>query len=134
VALRDKVMAAKAADTVIGRLDKPRQGALAAPTAHVPNLPVQQVFDTGPFNTAPAQTQIASPAPAASPSEPAKRVRRTKEQIAADEAKKTATQAGEPVRAPFRPAEGGQPNGSFGIAQGATPGEQMAADIAKLFG
>ena len=39
---------------------------------------------------------------------------------------------GEATRAPFR--QDPQPNGSFGIAQGATPGEQMAAEIAKLFG
>ena len=137
VALRDKVTAAKAADTVIGRLDKPRQGALPGPTTSV--MP-PEMRAPGPFAQPAAITQEATSAtttaaPATtSTAEPAKRTRRTKAQIEADEAKKAAPPATGEVRAPFRPAEGGQPNGSFGIAQGATPGEQMAADIAKLFG
>ena len=139
VALRDKATAAKAADTVIGRLDKPRQGAIAAPAQAVVSATSSGVV-ADPFVSAPATPSAVAPlAPTPQTSnsiEPTRRKRRTKEEIAADEAKKAASlAAGETVRAPFRqPAEGGQANGSFGIAPGATPGEQMAADIAKLFG
>ena len=139
VALRDKATAAKAADTVIGRLDKPRQGAIAAPAQAVVSATSSGVV-ADPFVSAPATPSAVAPlAPTPQTSnsiEPTRRKRRTKEEIAADEAKKAAPPVvGETVRAPFRqPAEGGQPNGSFGIAPGATPGEQMAAEIAKLFG
>lgn len=134
VTLRDKAAAAKAADVVIGRLDKPRQGALSAPAT--PTIMAQSQPAPGPFVALPTSAPAAEPTPAASSAPAAdgqiKRTRRTKAQIEADEAKKAAPPAGEPVRAPFR--QDPQPNGSFGITQGATPGEQMAADIAKLFG
>ena len=136
--VRDRALAAKAADIIVGRLDRPRQASLPAPT-----IPVEQaspplsapsaVFPS--TTTAPAPTQTVHPATAASPSEqPQKRRRRTAAEIAADNAKQAP--ASPPAMAPFRPEPNGATpppqQGSFGIQAGTAPNPDLVEAL-KIF-
>ena len=143
-----KALGAKATDIYVGRNDVPIQGALPAPAAQhaLPTIEPQQVQQSAPFTpapvpnagfpltvTAPQPTQIASPAPVASPSEqqPTRRRRRTAAEMAADQAvgQSPPTQ----IEAPFM-QNAGQPAPNFGIQQGVAPNQDLANTLDSLFG
>ena len=171
-AIGQQAIASKQVDMLCGRNDVPRQAALAVRADLVERQVagiVQQVQQPAPFVpaqpaalqstlTVPAQTQTVPLAPAASPSEPTRRRRRTRAEIEADEAAKRggqsagftpgqapSLQTGGPgaigeVRAPFRPAEpaanGPAPAGAaplFGMAQGAPPNAELQQTLDSLF-
>jgi hypothetical protein len=140
---RDKALEQKAPDIIVGRLDRPRQGALPAPAAQEAQQqrPLDQPAQTAIFPstaTAPPQTQTASPAQAASPSD-GKRRRRTKAEIEADNAKAAAPPSTEPRMAPFRPEAMGNgatlaPGPNFGISPGVAPDPALQNAINSIFG
>ena len=170
--VREAALVGKNTDVLVGRNDVPRQGALgpldpANFTQALPAPPLREVLGTaadvarqatlplsGPaagFSSESVSLQTGGPGATAAVSvEPAqKRTRRTKEQIAADNAAKAAgaTQGqaspAAPI-APFRPAEapakadssfGGQNGGSnFGIGGGVAPNAELQATINSVFG
>lgn len=102
-----KMITAKAADQMIGRLDRPRQGALPAPAATP--FPATSAEPLSPLSATPPAQSSPSPLPATpAPTEPAapqRRKRRTQAEIAAAQAP-----AGAPAQAPF---PGGSPTGSI---------------------
>ena len=138
--VRDKALAAKATDMIVGRLDRPRQGQLAAPEAT--SLPLPAPAATAAVQTAafPSTTtaqplatsaRVAHPAPAASPSEAPKG--RGRRRAASAEGGQAGTIA------PFRasPTETVQPassNGQFGISSGVAPNPELEAGIKSIFG
>lgn len=153
VQARDKALAAKASDMIVGRLDRPRQGALPAPQQEVqPVRPLPAPAQTAAFPstaTAPPPTQTAHPAPAASPSEAPKRRRRTQAEIAADNTKAGAPtpaaaapasgQGGQATMAPFRPEaqNGAAPTGNgppFGVGAGVAPDPALTKALGDIFG
>ena len=137
VACRDKALAAKASDIIVGRLDRPRQGASPAPSAAIPAVAEQQhpLPETQPF---PTQPVVQPTAVQAAPVEAPRRRRRTNAEIAAANQAPPAAggQAPAPAMAPFRPEA--QPNGpagpAFGVGQGVAPNPELARDIASIFG
>ena len=125
--LRDKLIAAHATDSMIGRTDIPRDLALAASAQQ------QQIEQhSAPFATAvaPAALPLAvSPTPMADPAAvPAGRRRRNTAE--ARPPQQPAQQA--PFMAPIQPAP--QPQAPFGIAQGAAPDPALANTLEGLFG
>lgn len=128
MAFCDKVLAAKATDELVGRLDLPREGAMALPSAPA----AAQITQTH-TNTAP--TANLTPAPAADTAEPAPAGRRGRRP-------KTNAPAGGPLdKAPFRPepspvagAAAGNGTAQFGIAPGVEPNADLQAAIDDVFG
>jgi hypothetical protein len=150
----------KATDALVGRNDIPRTQALPAPSKYAPNQPghpvtptqapqnaLPQSFQPGPtpLSASPAmapQAPVASPTATASPSEQPRRRRRTKEQIAADNAAGQAPQGqlAAPMQAPFMaapPAPNASPtpgNGTnFGIQPGAAPNPELMQTLNSIF-
>lgn len=154
-----KMKAAKASDVLVGRTDRPRQAALPAPTR-------QEVVPAGELKEGSGQIQggtlgqpqgfqaaTGQPAQGASPSEqpqqPARRRRRTQEQIAADNAAQGSQPASSEQQAPTAPfstvqqpaatAPFAQPAANtaapFGIATNASPPpSDLGSELDKLFG
>jgi hypothetical protein len=151
VQVRDKALGAKASDMIVGRLDRPRQGLLAAPAQEQPRpLPAEAAGFAQPAgfpSTTMAQpsttsTPVAQLAPNASPSEPQRRRRRTQAEIAAASG---ASGAQAPQMAPFRPEaqqtpQPNPPNGghapgpAFGVGQGVAPNPELQSAINSIFG
>jgi hypothetical protein len=129
---RIAVRNSKATDAIVGRTDKPREGLpISQPVAQItaPAAPPQAfVPNVGSPST---PTQTAPLAPAASPSEPTKRKRRTKAEMVA---------AGQPtqgtVQAPFRPepppSTPGNSGAPFGMAPGVAPNPELQATLDGL--
>jgi hypothetical protein len=120
VQCRDKALAAKASDVIVGRLDRPRQQdhSSASPQGGTTQEEVKRHL-------------------ADAPAEPAKRRRRTNAEIAADNVAKGGQ--GAAAMAPFRPEAQAQPqpqpNGpAFGVGQGVAPNQELAASIKDIFG
>jgi hypothetical protein len=136
VQVRDKALAAKASDMIVGRLDRPRQGMLPAPESEVARpLPVQPaVFPSTamePQSTTSAPT--VQPAPNASPSNPPqRRRRRTNAEIAAAN---QSPASGQEQMAPFRPeVANGSAGPAFGVGQGVAPNPELQQAINSIFG
>lgn len=144
LALSDKLIAAKATDGMVGRLDMPIQGALPAPTpaAVQPIAAPSATFQLTP--AAPPQTQTAPPAPAASPSNapPAGRRRRN---AAAPAQPPSPAPSGQQPQAPFMMEQSpvaaapvqqpvNPPQATFGMAPGVSPNPEMNAMLDNLFG
>jgi hypothetical protein len=144
--VRDKALAAKASDMIVGRLDRPRQGVLAAPAQEQPRplpAPIEHVqhaafpsTGTAPPSTTSAQT--GQHVPSASPSEarpPQRRRRRTAAEMQAANAGGAPPQ--QPAMAPFR-VQQVQPNGpagpAFGVATGVAPNPELQGAIDSIFG
>ena len=148
---REKLMAAKATDAMIGRTDMPREGAALAapaqpaqiehqPTSFAPGSTSAAGHGAAPFAPAAAtpsmpmaqpQQVAQQPATAASPSS-GRRRRNTQE------AAPPAQQA-QPQTAPFMPQQQpaqAQPNGgtNFGMAAGAAPDPGLQNTLDNLFG
>ncbi|MFA5897728.1 MAG: hypothetical protein WC829_01315 [Hyphomicrobium sp.] len=132
---REKLMAAKATDAMIGRTDMPREGgALSAPAQAVAQIapPVGQeqtafVPQGMPQQAAPMQ---AAPMAQAAPA-PQGRRRRS----AAAEVPAQAQQA--PQQAPFMPQQAAQPaptGAQFGMQEGAAPNAALQDTLNNLFG
>lgn len=161
MAVRDKALAAKASDIIVGRLDRPRQGVmpalgLAAPLAPVTNGVVQQVeqrplpsepqqqtvFGTTQATPVSAVSQGAANTPQAQTSDPPqRRRRRTQAEMAAANEQVPAPAAGGQM-APFRP-EAAQPAAgaaqqvaqpAFGVGAGVAPNPELQAAINNIFG
>lgn len=149
---------ANATSALVGRTDQPRTEALPAPqqAMGVAALPNQVVMPSqnpavvqAPFvqraalpstPTAPQQAMPAGAAPSVSPSEPARRRRRTKAEMeaakAAEAGAQPATQAPAASQGftPFEPAPAPAANGQFGIQQGAPPPADMEQTLDSIFG
>jgi|HubBroStandDraft_4_1064222.scaffolds.fasta_scaffold00027_32 hypothetical protein len=108
-ALRNKLVTSKATDGIVGRLDQPIQGVLAAPTA---------ATNTGLSGT---QTQPQEKAPVLEG--PKKRGPKPKEAAPA------APENGQTTMAPFRP----EAAPTFGIEQPAAPPADLANDLNAFF-
>lgn len=154
LAVRDKALAAKASDIIVGRLDRPRQGVmpalgLAAPLAPAGNVvepaathsAVDPAWPSGTPTQQATPTQPSSmPATTASPSDPPqRRRRRTQAEMAAQNGQAPAPQQAQPQMAPFRPeaspASGGQaPGPAFGVGAGVAPNPELQAAINNIFG
>jgi hypothetical protein len=142
VTVRDQAIKTKASDIIVGRLDRPRQATLAPPVAARAGLTVLAYDSAAPFpeaatqtQAAPAQTQTAPPAQAASPSDPpARRRRRTKQEMEQANAQQqpAATPAAAPTMAPFRPATNSGP--VFGMQEAPPPNAELQANIESIFG
>ena len=162
LAVRDQAVKTRASDMIVGRLDRPRQAAIAPPAAlphieYVPGAPGHTVPPSTPFpaaaqaatpfpvqnaafpstQAAPAQTQTVPPAQAASPSDPpARRRRRTKQEMEQANAQQqpaaAALAAPAPAMAPFRPAANSGP--AFGMQEAPSPNAELAANIESIFG
>lgn len=160
---RDKLMAAKATDAIVGRTDLPREGMLAAPAAqpalaapqaevgqaqasqtagYVPPGPTAaQVPFVAPPATQPSPTAFtgqpaatAQPAAQSPQSEPQRRRRRTAAEMQAAQAPQNgAAPAAQPQQAPFMPGAAA-PQPNFGIQAGAAPNAELAATLDNLFG
>jgi hypothetical protein len=134
-AFRGKVLSAKGTDALVGRLDKPIANLLGQESSQRPLAPAADAQSAGfpSITTAPAPTQGALPAQAASPSSPP--------QASNGEApapRRRGRPKAEPqpagTVAPFaQNPEGGQA-GTFGIAQPQAPDAQMEADLKSVFG
>lgn len=127
MAFCDKVLAAKATDELVGRLDLPREGAVALPSA-----PAAAQITQTPTNPTPAANP--APAPASQAAEPVPAGRRGRKK-----AESTAT--GPLDKAPFRPepspvagAAAGNGTAQFGIAPGVEPNADLQAAIDDVFG
>ncbi len=103
-----KMIESKAADAMIGRYDRPREGALpqAQPTPALPPPAQQGGFSNGPFPPVASPTPTAGPVAAtqqpAAAQQPTQRRRRTKAEMAQARAQAPAAQP-QPQQAPFRP-------------------------------
>ena len=153
-----KMIEVKAADMMIGKLDKPREAALPAPQPQggiqrtPPQTgPVAPSAAPAPLTLAPTQTSQPSPGVFGGPAQPAapvqmagqqpaqqppqRRRRRTQAEIqAANQAQQQPTQ---PVQAPFRPdpapaANQSAPNAQFGIVQN-PPAPPPGLDLDAVF-
>jgi hypothetical protein len=133
----EKLLMAKATDSMIGRLDRPIQGQIAAPQAPTQQVE-QQVQQSGPFVAPPAATPSMPMAPSfpasqgqpATPASPSNGRRRRNTAQAAP-------QAEPPTQAPFMqpaPQQPAQPAPAFGMAQGAAPGASLQNTLEGLFG
>lgn len=156
LALRDAAVTAKAGDAVVGRLDRPRDPALAtnpqpaAALTHQPAAQPQATAQSAVFPStsgAPASTQTGAPAQAASRSEPAaqqpepaqrgRRRRQTAETPAPQQTTQAAaqpqqTQPQQGQMAPFRQEPAQQ--APFGMAAGAAPNADLQATLNSVFG
>jgi len=146
--LSDRLFAAKATDTMVGRLDLPIQPALGGPvpgaTPVVPFDAPNAVFQ--PTQGAPASTQTAQPALGASPSSSAPAGRGRGRPRTQPQAAQPAAPAGFAPQAPFMdpPPAGAsqtQPNGSsqpagggFGMAPSVPPNPEVSQMLDNLFG
>jgi len=127
---REKLAATHATDAMVGRTDLPREGMLPAPVqpAQIEHLPQQ---------TAPAQAFVPSAQPQ-QPSQP-EQPRRRRRNIAEAASQQAAVTPAPTVQAPFLPGgpaaqAQGQPNGNFGIQQGAPPNADLQNTLQNLFG
>lgn len=145
-----KMIESRAADALVGRLDRPRELALPAPQqvapAQIAPLAQADPFDGGATPAAAqAQTPSASPqqlapqqpfAPPAAPQQPATRRRRTRAEMDATRAQQAQSAPG-PAQAPFRPdppPAAAQPaQGQFGIVQN-PPAPPPGLDLDAVFG
>ena len=149
LALSDKLIAAKATDAMVGRLDVPIQGMLPSPTPAAAQPVAAQPVDFQSTLAAPAQTQTAPPAQAASPSNqaPAGRGRRRNTAAAAPaQASQQPVQTQAPFMDPLAPSGSGgqgqptptappQPSGqSFGMSAGVAPNAEVSQMLDNLFG
>jgi hypothetical protein len=135
---RDKAMATRASDMIVGRLDRPRQAvtpAIAVEQQLSPTYPQSPHGVSADYPStimAALLAQTATPAPAASPSEPARRRRRTNAEIAAASAQVAAPAS----MAPFRPETNGAaepPAGAdFGVRSGTAPNPDLVQAL-KIF-
>jgi len=159
LAVRDQAVKTRASDIIVGRLDRPRQAAIAPPPGHagaqyseqpqwqaptpenaaraIPSTPFPaQSVGFQPQQTTPAQTQTAPPAhQAASPSDPpARRRRRTKQEMQEANAQQqpVAAASAAPAMAPFRPAANSGP--AFGMQEAPPPNAELQANIESIFG
>jgi hypothetical protein len=147
---REQAAIEKKTDVLVGRNDRPIQGALAGPrqeetrplTAPVQTQPVSTTADSPAFQ--------ANPSPAAPTAEPARRRRRTKAEIEADNARDRAANpagagqtspqpsqfgGGNSGPAPFRPIDPAPAGAPFGIAtQAVPPDPAMKGMLDGLFG
>jgi hypothetical protein len=143
MALADKLIAAKATDAMVGRLDAPIQGMLPAPVATNGPQPVQQpafVPTTGPQTV--QQPEMPAQQPQQPPAQPSGRSRRRN--ITAAQPTANAAQATQPqqTQAPFvmeqpPPNPASQSNGptqTFGMAPGVPPNPELAQTLDNLFG
>ena len=126
---REKLAAAHATDSMVGRTDMPIQGAIAAPAA-APALAAPTPFvpaaATPSMPMAPPPQAAQPPATAASPSS-GRRRRNTAE----------AAPQGQPAQAPFMAQPVPQPNGPMpgcGMAQAPAPNAEISATLEGLFG
>ena len=136
MALADKLIAAKATDAMVGRLDAPIQGMLPAPAPPSGQAPQVQPVALQP---------VPQPQQPEAPAQPSGRGRRRNTAAAAPaQAQPQQTQAPfmteqPPAAAPVQPqpAFGGQPNGptqTFGMAPGVPPNPELAQTLDNLFG
>jgi|HubBroStandDraft_2_1064218.scaffolds.fasta_scaffold00003_26 hypothetical protein len=144
---RNKIRAEKGTDAMVGRTDRPRLTA-GEPVKQVAGGPLSpggsaQNAASQSTTTAPAQTQIAGPVQAASPSSPpqAGEPAPTGRRRSRPKAEPAAGGLPDPnAQAPFRPTPppGGQaaPSpaaGGFGIQNGAAPDAAITAELDALF-
>lgn len=157
---REAMLAEKKTDILVGRNDRPKQVALAAPLvntnladsqfgAMVQSVPLPPPASAGSsFGQTASAPFAAPPAASTAPQEQAlqqRRKRRTAAEIAADNAAKAnpvPQGSSTPLVAPFRPAAE-QPapfapsppaQGSFGIAPGVAPNAELQATLNSVFG
>lgn len=147
VALRDKALAEKKTDLLVGRGDLPRVEVLSPPAQQITISQVQPSVAPSPTQNVMGATSGA-PFPAPEQPQPTRRKRRTQAQIAADNAAAAnpAPVQATPQMAPFMPsgapasapssaapAPDQQPT-NFGIQQGAAPNPEVMAALANVFG
>lgn len=156
--LCEKLLAAKATDAMIGRLDQPIQGQLPAPAAQPEQIAHQpaQVQQSAPFvpaqTAAPAASTQLAFAPSATgaapttdqPPQQQRRRRRTNAEIqAAGQPAQPQGQPATPQQAPFMPQQSAgaprdlglaTPAASFGMQSGAAPNADMDSMLNSLFG
>lgn len=132
---RTKALATKSTDILVGRLDRPRELPAPASQQALPQpqqtAPVQQISQGGFGQPAASQVTQAQPEPVQQP-----RKRRTKAEIAADEAAKS-TPNPQPAKAPFRPEAPPAGNGAapFGINPNPPgPSADIQASLDAAFG
>ena len=146
VAQRDKLVAAKAMDAMIGRTDLPIQGALPAPVVQqtLPIVEHQQVQQSAPFVPASApvvqtlplaanQTATAGPVAGTQGEPQQRRRRRTAAEMAAAQQPAVA-QSPAQTQAPFMQGNGAAPAPNFGIQEGAAPNPDLMNTLDSLFG
>lgn len=137
---REKLSAAHATDSMVGRTDLPREGALAAP---VPQAQIeQQVQPPAPFVPAPAAQPVAfapqpnppaaSQTPTATPAASPSSGRRRRNTQAAPVQPNGQQQA--PFMSQAAPTPASQPQPNFGIQQGTAPNPELASTLEGLFG
>ena len=127
---RDKLIAVKATDAMIGRLDMPREGAL---------LPLQQIeqqpaaIPVG-STLAPAQPvqQVTQPFQQPAPQPAQQRRRRNTAAAPAPQAQPVQEQA--PFMQPQAPLQANGPTSNFGIQPGAEPSKDIKDTLNSLFG
>jgi hypothetical protein len=142
IAQTDKLIAAKATDSMVGRLDVPVQGALPAPQpvgqaapAAVPFVPAAEAPANQPaaFQTAPAgpaAAPAANPAPAPAPP----RRRRNTAAAAPAQAPQQPVQTQAPFMEQPSSAPAAQPQPTFGMVPGDCPNAEVSTMLDNLFG
>lgn len=149
------MIAAKATDGILGRLDRPREG-LALPPVQAPvalpaPLPANGGFQPSPLpapaaafpsiDTAPTPIQTAAPAPTASPSDPPAAGKRRGRKPTAQAEAPLAAQSEAPV-APFRQAATQAPAAQmaapaavqFGMTAGVAPNPEITQALDNILG
>ena len=142
LALSDKLIAAKATDAMVGRLDAPIHGVLPSPTPAAAQPVAAQPVGFQSMPTAQPQTMTAPAAPsAASPSSPpaaGRGRRRNTAQAAPQQPAQTAAPFMEQSpQLPQTPVPQPQPNGpgqTFGMQPGVPPNPEVSQMLDNLFG
>lgn len=140
LASADKLVSAKATDSMVGRLDAPIQGMLPAPAAEAPQTlpfdasaaaPPAQAFAPAPATSAPA-AQSGGATPASTPAPRGRGRPKATPQPATPAPGGQAQAPFMPAPGPASPAESG--GAAFGMGAGVPPNAEVAGMLDNLFG